>query len=166
MPDLRMATARHDALRAELLGRWPELRDDPEATEDTLEGLSDLPDMLAAVVRSALADEDTVDALQARIKKMQERVARIELRAFRKRNTALHFMQEARIPRLTPADFTASLGMGKGRVIVTDEASLPKEYVRTRREPDKKKIGEALRAGDEISGAALSNPEAWLSVRQ
>ena len=165
MPDLRMATARHEALRAELLGRWPELADDEEAREDTLSGISDLPDMLAAVVRSALADEDTVDALQARIKKMQERVARIELRAIRKRNTALHFMQEARIPRLAPPDFTASLGMGKGRVIVTDEAALPKEYVRTKREPDRKKIGEALRAGDEISGAALSNPEPWLSVR-
>ena len=161
-----MATTRHEALRAELLGRWPELKDDPEATEDTLEGLSDLPDMLAAVVRSALADEDTVDALQARIKKMQERVARIELRAIRKRNTALHFMQEAQLRRLEPPDFTASLGIGKGRTIIVNEADLPKEYVRVKREPDRTKIGAALRAGEEISGAALSNPEPWISIRQ
>lgn len=165
MPDLRMATARHEALRAELLERWPELHSDEDTLEDTLSGISDLPEMLAAVIRSALEDEAIVDALQARIKKMQERVMRIEIRAIRKRNAVLHYMQETGIKKLTPADFTASIGMGKGRVVIVSEADLPAEYVRTKLEPDRAKIREALQAGDEVSGAALSNPEPWISVR-
>ena len=52
---------------------------------DTLEGLSNLPDMLAEVCRSMLEDQAMVSALRGRIGDMQERCGRIEARARKKR---------------------------------------------------------------------------------
>jgi hypothetical protein len=165
MPNLDFSLRAHESLRAELLQRWPALAEDQETLEDSLEGISSLPEAIAAVIRSALFDEEYCDAIAERIDKLQARKRRLKERADRKRALALHYCQEGRLQRIPAPDFTASLGMTKGRVIITDDRALSDKWVRIKREPDKTKIGEALRAGETVSGAELSNPQPTLSVR-
>ena len=77
----------HQYLRARLEEVFPDA--DEETLVDTLEGLSNLPDMLAEVCRSMLDDQAMVQALRGRIGDMQERYGRIEGRARKKRELAL-----------------------------------------------------------------------------
>ena len=46
---------RHMAAKDRLLAIWPEI--DSETLADSLEGITDLHEMIAAVIRSALVDE-------------------------------------------------------------------------------------------------------------
>jgi seryl-tRNA synthetase len=163
MQNLNLAVQAHESLRAELLRRWPELIEDPDALEDSLEGLSNLREAIAAVIRSALDDEADCTSIAERIKQLQTRRKRLEDRADRKRALALHFCQEGRLPRIPAPDFTASVSMTKGRVIITGQVD--DKWMRIKKEEDKTKIGEALRAGQTVSGAELSNPMPTLVIR-
>ncbi len=159
------AIAQHERLRDELLKRWPELAADEEALADTLEGASDLPDAIAKIIRSALADECLAGGTSEHIAKLQKRKQYLEYRAVRKRAMALYAMQEGNLPRITQPDFSAHVGRSRGKVIITDEDALTLNYVRYKKEPDKTAIGEALRKGDTVEGATLSNPEPTLTVK-
>ncbi len=79
---------------------------------DTLEGLTDLREMLAEIVRSALDDEAICRGLSTRLADMKARLDRLETRAKKKRALALRVMSEADIPKLAEPDFTASLKQG------------------------------------------------------
>ena len=52
---LKSETRLYQALRSRLLSAWPEL--DSEVLSDTLEGITDLHEMIAAIIRSSLVDE-------------------------------------------------------------------------------------------------------------
>ena len=166
MADLHRGLASHKALGAELLARWPELRGDAEAYDDTLEGISSFPDMIAAVLRSAIEDDLMVASLAEHIDKLRERQQRLRERSERKRAEALHFCQEGRLSRVAAPDFTASITMGKGKVVITDEHALSDFWKRVRWEIDKSRISEALRDGVQIEGATLSNPEPHWTIRR
>ncbi len=159
------AIAQHERLRNELLERWPELANDEEVLADTLEGASDLPGVTAQIIRSALADELLSAGITGHIDQLRRRKQRLEERASRKRALALYAMQEGNLPRITQPDFSAHVGRSRSKVIITDEDALVLEYVRLKREPDKTAIGEALRKGDTVDGATLSNPEPTLTVK-
>ena len=75
--------AHHLYLREKLQLEFPEA--DEDTLRDTLEGLSSLPEALAALTRSYLDDLSLAAALGMRIDDMQERLSRIELRADKKR---------------------------------------------------------------------------------
>jgi hypothetical protein len=55
-----------------LLSAWPDL--DHDTLRDTLEGITDLQEMIAAVVRSALVDEALQVGLRSRLEHMKERL--------------------------------------------------------------------------------------------
>ena len=100
----------YSRLRARLLAEIPDL--DAETLADTLEGITDLREMLAELIRSALEDEALASGLSTRLNDMKARLERLETRAGRKRQLALRVMSEADIQKLTESDFTASLKQG------------------------------------------------------
>ena len=57
-----------------------------------------------------------------------------------------------------------SLAQSQPKVIITDEAAIPGELMRVTREPNKKAIGERLKAGEAIPGACLSNAEPYVRI--
>jgi hypothetical protein len=60
---------------------------------------------------------------------------------------------------------TLSIRAGTPRVIITDEARLPEDCIRIKREPDKVAIKEHLARGEPVAGAEMSNREEVLAVR-
>ena len=151
-------------LRDRIQAEFPEA--DEDTLRDTLEGLSSLPEALAAVLRSYLDDLTLAAALGMRIDDMQERLSRIELRADKKRELVTSVMDRADIKKLAEPDFTASLRPSPPAVVVTDEGQIPEAYWKPQPPKlDRQGISMALKSGATVPGALLSNPEMVLSVR-
>ena len=151
-------------LRDRLLAEIPDL--DTETLADTLEGITDLREMLAEVIRSALEDEALAAGLSTRLSDMKARLERLETRAKRKRELALQAMSEAEIAKLVEADFTASLRQGAPALEVVAEDKIPAAYWKPQPPKlDRQGLLAALKAGTAIEGAALAPPHLQLSVR-
>ena len=138
-----------------------------EATlADTLEGLTDLHEILAAIVRSALLAEALAEGLKGHIHVLQARLERMNVRNAERRIIARDAMMEADIKKITAPDFTLSLRSGPASVVVVDEGRIPEAYWESR-EPRLNKMGLLvdLKRGVSVPGALLSNPEPVLSVR-
>ena len=95
---------------------------------DTLEGITDLHEMIAAVIRSALVDEALQAGLRGRLNEMKERLSRLEVRASKKRELALHAMSEVGLTKLQQPDFAASARAGSPALIVVSEQTIPEAY--------------------------------------
>jgi hypothetical protein len=155
---------RYSELREHLLIQIPDL--DAETLADTLEGITDLREMLAELVRSALEDEALAEGLSTRLNDMKARLERFETRAGRKRQLALRVMGEADIQKLTEADFTASLKQGAPTLDVVDEAKVPAVYWKPQPSKlDRQGLLAALKAGVAIEGVAIAVAQTQLSVR-
>ena len=139
---------------------------DEQTLADTAEGLTDLHEIVQAIIRSALADEALAKGLKCRISDMQARLDRMEDRASKRRQIAKDVMIELDLKKLMAPDFTASIRPGMPGLVVLNEDAVPKTYwepcePRLRRQV----LASDLKGGAEIAGATLSNPEPVLSVR-
>jgi len=151
-------------LRQRLLADFPNL--DEETLADTLEGITELNEMIAAVIRSALVDEALHAGLRFRLDDMKERLSRFELRASKKRQLALEVMTEVGLGKLEQPDFTASARAGSPALIVIAEDRIPETYwLPQSPKLDRQAILGELKRGTEIPGAQMSNPKPVLNVR-
>ena len=152
------------SLRNRILAELPNI--DQETLADTLEGITDLREMLAAIIRSAIDDEALAAGLSTRLSDMKARIERFETNAKRKRELALRAMNEAAIPKLLVADFTASLRNGSPTLEVVEETKIPAAYWKPQAPKlDRQGLLAALKAGTSIEGAVLEPPRLQLSVR-
>ena len=117
---------RYGVFRDRLLAEIPDL--DEDTLGDTLEGITDLKEMLAELIRSALDDEALAGALSTRLCDMKARHERLETRAARKRQLVRAAMTEAEMKKLEEADFTASLRQGAPALEVVAEDKIPVAY--------------------------------------
>ena len=149
-----------DRLRAE------DSQIDDQTLADTVEGLTDLHEILTAIIRAALADQALANGLEGRIAEMQARRDRFQDRATKRRQIAKDVMVELDLKKLAAPDFTASIRPGTPALMVIDEAAVPSIYWEPR-EPrlNRQGLADDLKQGAEIAGVALSNPEPVLSVR-
>ena len=154
----------HEYLREKLLKEFPET--DEETLSDTLEGLTDLHDKLAAVIRSQQEDRVFSGALKARIQEMKERHDRIEYRVTKKRDLVATVMDRAGIAKISEVDFTASLRPTPCPVVVSDEREIPESYWKAQAPKlDKRKLAQDLAADQVVPGACLGNGGVTVSVR-
>jgi hypothetical protein len=161
---LKIEASKYLALRERFLADWPTIDEDTLA--DTLEGITDLHEMIAAVIRSALVDEALQAGLRARLDDMKERLSRLEVRASKKRELALHAMSEVGLTKLEQPDFTASTRAGSPALVVIAEDRIPEGYwLQQPPKLDRQAILVELKRGLEIPGAQMSNPKPVLSVR-
>ena len=154
----------YQRLRERLLAIWPEI--DSETLADTLEGITDIHEMIAAVIRSALVDEALQAGLRSRVDDMRERLSRLELRASKKRQLALEAMTEVGLTKLEQPDFTASARAGSPALIVIADDRVPETYwLPQPPKLDRQAILGELKRGIEIPGTQMSNPKPVLTVR-
>ena len=150
--------------REELLSQFPDL--DDETLADTLEGLTDLNEILVAMVRSALDDEALAAALSTRLGEMKARLDRFTRRAKSKRSLVLDAMSKAELKKIVQPDFTVSVRSGAETVEVIEEDTIPEVYWK----PQPPKLDRQLLLGDlkqgaTIAGAQLAPRAQQLSVR-
>jgi Gp157 protein len=162
-PLLSNSLAVHEYIR-DYLRR--EFSADGEALNDTLEGLSELPAILAATLRSHLDDLALISALRARISDMHQRLGRIEARSEKKRGLVASVMERADIKKLTQPDFTASLREVPPGLVVIEEGKIPAAFWKPQPPKlDRKALLMALKAGEVVAGAVLGNGSTTLAVR-
>lgn len=162
--NLEFAATTYRVIRDHIRAQDPQI--DEQTLADTVEGLTDVHEILAAIVRAALADEAMATGLKCRVAEMQDRLSRLQDRAAKRRQIAKDAMVELDLKKITAPDFTASIRPGMPALVVLNEDAVPKTYwepgePRLRRQV----LAHDLKGGAEIKGAALSNPEPVLSVR-
>jgi len=164
MDPLAFSATTYRAVRERIRTQDPDL--DEQTLTDTVEGLTDLHEILAAIVRAALADEALASGLKGRIAEMQERLERLQERAGKRRQVVKDTMVELDLKKLTAPDFSASIRPGMPALLVIDDQAVPSIYWEPR-EPrlDRQGLLAELKQGAEITGVTLSNPEPVLSVR-
>ena len=161
---VRFEVSKYLVLKERLLVNFPTA--DEDTLLDTLEGITDLHEMIAAVIRSALVDEALHAGLRSRMDDMKERLSRLELRASKKRQLALEAMTEVGLTKLEQPDFTASARAGSPALVVIAEDRIPEAYwLPQPPKLDRQVILGELKRGIEIPGAQMSNPTPVLSVR-
>ncbi len=161
---LPSSAIRYKALRVRLAAEDPSL--DERTLADTVEGLTDVHEILMAIVRAALEDEAHATGLKGRVAEMEDRLHRLQDRAAKRRQIAKEVMTELDLKKLQAPDFTASIRAGFPSLMVLNENEIPSIYW----EPRDPKLDRAtliadLKNGREVGGATLSNPEPVLSVR-
>lgn len=161
---IQVAAARYEIVRDRIRALDPTL--DDQTLADTAEGLTDLHEILQAVIRAALADEALASGLKNRIAEMEDWLTRLQDRASKRRQIAKEVMTELEIKKIEAPDFTASIRPGIASLVVFNETDIPSIYWEPR-DPklDRATLISDLKHGREVAGAGLSNPEPVLSVR-
>ena len=161
---LSFETSKYQCLKQRLLADLPAI--DSETLTDTLEGITDLHEMIAAVIRSALVDEALHAGLRSRMEDMKERLSRLDLRASKKRELVLHAMSEVGLSKLEQPDFTASTRAGSPALLIISEQTIPPAFwLPQPPKLDRQGLLGELKRGAAIPGAELSNPKPVLMVR-
>lgn len=151
-------------IAAEYRGMAEKLADldlDEQTIADTLEGESGAlvvkGTSIAAVVRNL---EASAEAIKQAEQQMSARRKAIESRSKRLRQYLMDGMRLAGIQKIECPHFVISVRANPPSVDVFDANQIPAEYMRQPEpppaEPDKKRISEALKAGIDIPGCALS----------
>lgn len=155
---LKVETHRYQVIRERLLATWPEI--DCDTLTDTLEGITHLHEMIAALIRSALVDEALQAGLRTRLEDMRERLTRLEERGAKKRQLALDAMSEVGLAKLQQPDFTASTRPGSPSLVIVAEDAIPFPYwVPQPPKIDRQTLLGELKRGGEVPGVQLSNPK-------
>jgi Siphovirus Gp157 len=161
---LMVEVSKYSYLKERLAAAYPEADDDTLA--DTLEGITNLREIIAAVIRSALVDEALSAGLRKRLDDMKERRARLDERGAKKRQLALEAMHEVGLSKLQQPDFTASTRPGSPSLVVTAECEVPSPYwVAQPPKMDRQALLCELKRGADIPGVQLNNPKPILVVR-
>ncbi|MGE0629996.1 MAG: siphovirus Gp157 family protein [Hyphomicrobiaceae bacterium] len=151
-------------LRQRLLESFPDV--DDQTMHDTLDGCSNLNELIAELVRSSLADADLVEALRLRVDDMRSRQARLEQRKDKKREAARAAMEVAGLGKLVEPDCTISLREAPRAVIIIDEVLIPEWFwVPQPAKLDRMAVLNTLKGGTAVSGAELADRRLILSIR-
>ena len=142
---------------------------DEQTLADTVEGLTDLHEIVAAIVRAALADEALATGLKGRIAEMQgpsrsPAGSSLETPAYRqRRDDRARYLD---IKKITTPDFSVSIRPGMPALLVLDESAVPSLFWQpSAPRLNRQGLLSELKNGADITGVTLSNPEPVLSVR-
>jgi hypothetical protein len=149
-----------------------ELADDPnmpeDALTDSLEGLEGEIEIKAQALLQVVSGlEGDTGAIDAEIKRLQARKGVINNRALSLRNYLKDNMAQTGINKISCPLFQITLSKARPMVAITDSLAIPDKYIRTltQKQPMKKEILDALKAGESIPGCELGESARGLLVK-
>lgn len=151
---------------ASLFAQYPSLADDEELLRDTLEGSTDLKEILERIMSIKFDAEDMTTAIKAREASLKARRERIEAKADAMKGLALSLMQAAKQERVELTEALLTIRKPSKRVEINDIDALPQGYYRTDKVADKKAIAESFKAGEAIPGASYVDGSEGLTVKR
>lgn len=154
--------------RDDLLREYPDLAEDEQALLDTLDGCTDLSDVVAAFIESADHDLALAAGAKDRAKEIAERAKRLSDRADKKRHLVARAMERAGMKKIERPEFTVSLKNLPQSVIIDDEGRIAEQFwtIREVKSVSKTALKMALESGETVEGAHLSNGGITAQVRR
>lgn len=149
----------------DLIAVYPELSEDDALRADTLEGATEINDILAKLVQESAAAYAMAEGVKGPIDDLRQRKARLERRGDGYGEAIKRIMDAAGLPKVTLPGATISISQAAPSVVVEDEAAIPERFIRIKREIDKTAINAAVKAGEEIPGVAVSNGGTRMTIR-
>src|SRR5689334_23240333 len=102
MSEISQSLNRYQSIRARIVAVEGAL--DEATLADTLDGVTDLHEVVAAVVRAALVDQAMAEGVKAHIETLHDRMARLETRAAARRLIARDAMLEVGLKKVAAPD--------------------------------------------------------------
>lgn len=139
---------------------------DPKLLLDTIEGETNLAEACVFVLEQTHEDEILIEGLDAKIKELQVRKGRMEKSVADRRTIILMAMDRAGLSTIRSPLGTLSVRPTQPKAAITDEAIIPAKFFKPQ-DPklDKAAVLDALKAGETVPGASLSNGGIQLSIR-
>ena len=138
---------------------------DDATLADTLEGETDLMEVVDALLEADAEARALADAVKQREAELAERRRRIEARSAAARRGMLELLNASGLLKIERPAGTVSRLKGRARVQITDEDAVPTQLCRVVKHPDKGAIKKALEAGEDVPGAELVMGSDTVSVR-
>lgn len=160
---LYLETQAAERLREKLIATYGE---DADLIRDMIEGETGLHEAIARAALELAAVEGEKEGVNIAIAKLKERLTRYANRAAGIREAIFAAMEAAELRSLKTPAATLSIRASPPSAEIVDPSLLPPVYLKQPPPtPDKAAILAALRAGEAIPGATLSNQPDALSVR-
>ena len=137
-----------------------------EAVRDTIEGATNLHELIGAVVEDIASDCASIEGIDAHLKTMRGRKERLEARVESRRAVILNAMAIGEIKKLELAIATLSRKPVPSKALVLDETQIPAQFWK-RADPtlDKRALLDALKGEQIIPGASLSNGSETIAIK-
>lgn len=160
---LELETRAAQRLKEQLIATYG---DDAELIRDMVEGETGLHEAIGKATLELAAVEGEKEGIEVAIAKLKERLDRHCKKAEGIRAAIYSAMEIAELTSLKTPAATLSVRPAPPKVEVIEQTLIPALYW-TRPDPvlDKKALRDALKAGEQIPGAMLSNSAPALSVR-
>lgn len=139
---------------------------DPKLLLDTIEGETNLAEACVFVLEQTNEDEILLEGLKAKIEELSVRKGRMEKSIADRRTIILMAMDRAGLHTIRSPLGTLSVRATLPKATISDEAVIPAKFFKPQ-DPklDKAALLDALKSGEAVPGASLSNGGIQLSIR-
>ena len=164
------ASAHDYARQREALIAATGLDEDDDCLKDTLEGITDLDELIVRAIREAKQAEAYAEGIKAIIAENGERRQRLLAKVEKIRGAVALAMQDAGLNKIAAADVTLSLRMSKPAPKVIDPDALPAwaKVEKITFAPDRDAIKQAFEEdpqGFSVPGVVITNAAPILTIR-
>lgn len=167
--DIRLIDAEAEAARALMLNLNDVLTDsadDDALREDTIEGQTDLKELISEAIDMAEDMEDMSDVIAKRIEALKARKARMENKAEMIRAAVASALGAVNLRTMRLPAATLTLKATPPKVIISEESEIPSQFWKPQPPKlDKKALAEALKNGP-VAGATLSNGGTTIQIKR
>lgn len=146
-----------------MLANYPELVSDDDLRHAILDGQTDFYETLSILARELAEAEEMEEANARLVNRFKERKERFAHRQERIKATMLQLMELAGETKAKLPEGSVSVRYSR-KVLVTDAAALPAAFVEVEIKPKKTAIKAAIKEGQTIEGATLSNPAPYITI--
>lgn len=153
-----------DEITALLLAH-PELAEDDVLRADGIEGQTGAFEFLSGIVRKIGSTKTLAKATADYADELKGRKDRLERREQALRSLIMKIMNTAELRKAELPEATLSVRPGQPKLLIIDDAEIPDNFMRIKKEPDKSLIKAALMVSrGHVPGCVLSNGEPSLAI--